>query len=189
MSLPSGYYADKKASSSTPLVCKLHKSIYGLKQASRQLFFKFSSILTANDVIQFIHQRSWLFLCCTSCLCWWHPSHWSNDAIASTKARLQSNFKLKDLGHATYFLGLELSGSSIGIYISQHKYCLRILNDCGFITTKLAPCPMVTKLKLTVSSGKVLSADDAFYYRRLISRLLNLQISRPNICFSVHKLS
>lgn len=35
MALPMGYYADIQSSSSSPLVCKLNKSIYGLKQASR----------------------------------------------------------------------------------------------------------------------------------------------------------
>lgn len=35
MSLPLGYYADLKSSSTAPLACKLNKSIYGLKQASR----------------------------------------------------------------------------------------------------------------------------------------------------------
>lgn len=48
---------------------------------------------------------------------------------------------------------------------------------------------MTPHLKLSAISGTPLSADNASYYRRLIGRLLYLQISRPDICFSVHKLS
>lgn len=38
--------------------------------------------------------------------------------IDSVKSLLRSSFMLKDLGNAKYFLGLELSRSSEGIYLS-----------------------------------------------------------------------
>lgn len=51
------------------------------------------------------------------------------------------------------------------------------------------PQPMNPSLRLSASSRTPWSITDASKYRRLIGRLLYLQISRPDISFSVHKLS
>lgn len=107
----------------------------------------------------------------------------SPDIIASVKADLGSHFQLKDLGTAKYFLGLELSRSSHGIYLSQRKYCLQILENFGFLGARSASYPMTPDLKLSTSSGAVLSLEDATAYHRLVGRLLYLQI------YDIHSLS
>lgn len=49
MSLPLGYPVSSKREK---LVCRLHKSIYVLKQASRQWFIKFSVALLSHGFVQ-----------------------------------------------------------------------------------------------------------------------------------------
>ena len=47
--------------------------------------------------------------------------------IKELKCYLTSTFKMKDLGPLTYFLGLEVSLSDMGIYLYQGKYAEDLL--------------------------------------------------------------
>lgn len=178
------------------MVCKLNKSIYGLKQASRQWFIKFSSALLHHGFSQSKLDYS-LFTRGVGCtfvailvyvddILLTGPSP---DEIASVKAILKTHFLLKDLGIVKYFLGLELSRSKHGLFFCQRKYCLQIIEDVGFLDAKPVITPMDPNIKLSKDVGTVLTPDEASSYRRLIGRLLYLQISWPDIVFSVHCLS
>lgn len=97
--------------------------------------------------------------------------------IDSIKRILYSHFMLKDLGSVKYFLGLELSRSKDEISLSQGKYCLQILEDMGFLGANFTAFTIESNLKLSMSYSSLLFLDDAITYRRLIGRLLYLQIS------------
>jgi len=49
--------------------------------------------------------------------------------IQRVKDCLLQQFRIKDLGDLKYFLGIEFSHSKTGIYMSQRKYALDILQD------------------------------------------------------------
>lgn len=49
------------------------------------------------------------------------------------KGFLLNCFCIKDLDNLKYFLGIEFSRSKIGIFMSQRKYALDILQDSGFL--------------------------------------------------------
>ncbi|KAK4410398.1 Retrovirus-related Pol polyprotein from transposon RE2 [Sesamum angolense] len=111
----------------------------------------------------------------------------SIDDLVAVKTYLDDLFTIKDLGHAKYFLGLELARSSHGTYVTQHKYLQDIVHDCHLQDAKAAATPLPPGLKLDTDSGALLESPDR--YRRLIGRLLYLGFSRPDISFAVQQLS
>jgi hypothetical protein len=189
MTMPPGF-----GSKGESKVCRLNKSLYGLKQASRQWFAKFSSTLLDLKFIQskvdytlFTQHQDSSFI---ALLVYVDDIVLaSNDEVAVSQLIfvLNDRFKLKDLGPLKFFLGLEIARSKAGISLTQRKYALEILEDTGFLASKPAKFPMEPNAKLSTTSGSLL--DDPSSYRRLVGRLLNLTITRPNISYAIQVLS
>ena len=131
------------------LVCKLNKSLYGLKQASRQWFENFSNTILHMGFVQskpnyslFTHTQGSSF---TMLLVYVDDILLigNNPAcVAGLKKLLDDRFGLKDLGPLRYFLGLELARTDEGISLNQRKYALEILKDTSFISSKPVKFPM-----------------------------------------------
>ena len=131
------------------MVCKLNKSLYGLKQASRQWFKKFSSTIlqigfvrSKSDYSLFTHTQGASF---TVLLVYVDDILLTGnnvDCVNNLKKVLDAKFGLKDLGSLRYFLGLEVTRSNEGINLNQRKYALEILKDTGFLRNKLVKFPM-----------------------------------------------
>ena len=62
-----------------------------------------------------------------------------------------------------------------------------MLKKAGVTGCKLAKTPMEQQLKLSKSDGELLK--DSSQFRRLIGKLMYLTLSRPNITYSIHRLS
>jgi hypothetical protein len=189
MELPLGF-----AAKGVSKVCRLTKSLYGLKQASRQWFSKFSTTLLSLGFTQskcdyslFTRMVGSSFIALLVYVDAIVLASNDSDAISSFTHLLNQQFKLKDLGSLNFFLGLEIVRKSTSIAICQQKYALEILEDSGLLAAKPVNFPMESNLRLSRDEGPLIS--DPTSYRRLIGRLLYLTITRPDMVFSVQVLS
>ncbi|XP_028105052.1 uncharacterized protein LOC114304078 [Camellia sinensis] len=107
--------------------------------------------------------------------------------IFALKKSLGEHFEMKDLGTLTYFLGLEISSNSDGYYLSQAKYASDLLAKAGLTNSKTVSTPLEPNVHLTPLDGTPL--PNATLYRQLVSSLVYLTITRPNIAPVVHLVS
>ncbi|CAL1413854.1 unnamed protein product [Linum trigynum] len=170
--------------------CRLRKSLYGLKQASRQWYAKLTEALISFGFTQSYSDYS-LFTKKNDkgiavVLVYVDDLIFSGDneeLIQEAKDFLSRQFKVRDLGKLKYFLGLEVARSSSGISITQRKYCLDLLNDTGFLNGKPSKTPSDMKTRLSQCSDE--PYKDPHQYKSLIGRLGYLTTTRPDIAFAV----
>ena len=94
---------------------------------------------------------------------------------------------MKDLGYLSYFLGLEITHSIDGLYITQVKYAFELLSRAGLIDSKIVDTPVEFNVHLTPSGEKPLYNPSL--YGRLVGSLVYLTVTRPNISYVVHQVS
>lgn len=200
MTFPKGYQGPRQPISITNTtilpskVCKLQKSLYGLKQALRPWFSKLSLALktcgfsqSKSDYSLFTlhqshHHTIILIYVDDLIIAGNHPA-----TITNTKAFLSSIFHMKDLGQLHYFLGIEVDRSPSGIFISQHKYTSDLLKNYKILSSKPLKLPLDPHHKLLPNSGDPFPYAPA--YQQLIGKLIYLTLTRADISFAVHTLS
>ena len=134
------------------LVCKLNKSIYGLKQASHQWYLKFHKVITLfgfedNVMGHCIYQK-------VSVSKTYFLVIYVDDIFMATnnkgllyevKQFLSNNFDMKDMGEASYVIGIKIhrerSCSILGL--SQETYINKVLERFQMKDCSLSPAPIV----------------------------------------------
>ena len=189
MRLPPGFPGSKPGQ-----VCRLKKSLYGLKQSPRAWFDRFTKVLKnqgytqgQSDHTMFVkHQKGKI----TVIVVYVDDIVLTGDdtnEIENIKRALNSEFQVKDLGELKYFLGMEVARSKNGIYISQRKYVLDLLKETDMLGCRPSDTPIrVDKISDDASLGKKV---DMGRYQRLVGKLLYLSHTRPDIAFAVGVVS
>ena len=116
-------------------VCHLQRALYGLKQAPWAWFAKFNSTIFRLGYTT-IPCNSTLFLCRTDkgtilLLLYMDDMIIVGDDLSGIQELedfLNQQFEMKDLGHHSYFLGLEITYSTDGLYVTQAKYAYNLLS-------------------------------------------------------------
>lgn len=112
----------------------------------------------------------------------------SNDPreVSSLKTHLAKEFEIKDLGSLCYFLGIEVARSHSGIFISQRKYVLGLLQKTGMLGCRPVDIPYEFNHKLGIDVGDPVDKQRS---QRLVGKLNYLPHARPNIAYAVGIMS
>ncbi|GKB32375.1 putative reverse transcriptase domain-containing protein [Tanacetum coccineum] len=98
---------------------------------------------------------------------------------------IQKKFQMSSMDELTFFLGLQVKQKENRIFISQDKYVNEILKKFGFTNVKTASTPMETHKPLFKDENG--EDVDEHMYRSMISSLVYLTSSRPDIIFAILK--
>ncbi|KAE8713459.1 hypothetical protein F3Y22_tig00110209pilonHSYRG00092 [Hibiscus syriacus] len=192
MQQPQGF--EEVESDRTPLVCKLNRALYGLRQAPRNWYVKLKEHLvhigfevSLADCSLFVMRREKFVV---------YVLVYVDDIIVTGNSvckveevvsLLGEKYSLKDLGQLNFFLGIEVKYVGDSIFLSQKKYIMELLGRVQMSKATLMPTPMVSSLKLTKEAGSPLV--DPKEYRSLVGSLLYACHTRPDIAYSVNKLA
>ncbi|XP_047326407.1 uncharacterized mitochondrial protein AtMg00810-like [Impatiens glandulifera] len=94
---------------------------------------------------------------------------------------------MKDLGHLSYFLGLEITFDKSGYYLSQAKYATNLISRVDITDTKVVNTPFDSTKHLAATDGTPLS--DETLYRQLVGSIIYLTVTRPYVAYAFHIVS
>ena len=191
MDIPPGF--ETKATMNK--VCKLKKSLYGLKQSPRAWFDRFNKTVKkygysqcqADHTLFIKHSTKGKLAILIVYVDDIILTGDYEDELIKLKTLLAKEFETKDLGSLKYFLGMEVARSRKGISVSQWKYVLDLLKETGMLGCKPAETPMDSSTKLGANKDSV--PVDKGKYQRLVGKLIYLSHTRPDIGFSVSVVS
>ena len=86
---------------------------------------------------------------------------------------------MKELGELKHFLILEVDRTKESLFLCQQKYANDLLQKFGMLEYKPISMPMEVNAKLYAHEGRDLT--DGLMYRQLISSLIYLTLTRPDI--------
>lgn len=175
-------------------ICKLVKALYGLKQAPRAWFERLRDTLISWGFYNSKSDHS-LFILRTKGFVVFILIYVDDILITGNNSiffktfvqRLNQLFSLIDLGPAFYFLGVEICKNSKGLFLSQSKYTLDLLKRFGMMDCAPVSTPMVTGKQYSKQDGIPMTGP--YLYRQAIGSLQYLTTTRPDIAYSVNKLS
>ena len=175
-------------------VCKLIKSVYGLKQAPKQWHEKFDSVIlefgfehnSADKCIYSKFTENYGVIIClyvddmliigTNML-----------GVNDTKKYLSSRFQMKDLNEVDTILGVKVKRHSGGFALCQSHYIEKVLSKFSHLNIKEANTPYDVSSKLTENNGREVAQIE--YASAIGSLMYAMHCTRPDIAYAVCKLS
>ena len=166
-------------------MCRLKKSLYGLKQHHRTSYDKIDSFLMRLGFTKSKEDPNLYYKVVDGdqVILWLYTDDLfltgEEKLILDSKRKLIVDFEMKDLNIMHYFLGLEVWQKLGEIVLSQGKYVVEILKRFRMMDCKSMTTPMTMNLKLLGDTTSEIV--DATLYMQMIGSLMYLMSTRPNI--------
>ena len=203
MKQPPGYAV--KGPDGKILTARLHKSLYGLKQAGRRWYQKLVEIMTKLKFLRsevdsavFYRRDETLKLLIIILV---HVDDCSiagrpKAIIQKFKIEIQKYVQITDLGDLHWILGIEVRRvrEDKRIMLSQRSYIDSILRRYGFDDAKPVSTPMDTNIRLTSAQSPTTTEEFAkmrnIPYHEAVGSLMYASLgTRPDITFAVQTVS
>ena len=177
--------------------CRLRKSIYGLKQASRQWYLKFDEVIKSYGFIEnkkdnciYVKIKVSSFIILVLYVDDILLASSDKNLLHETKGFLSSNFDMKDLGDASYVLGIEIHRDrSKGVLgLSQRAYIEKVLKRYNMHQCSGTAAPVVKgdKFGAFQSPRNQLETDQMrmIPYASAVGSIMYAQVcTRPDLAF------
>lgn len=175
-------------------VCKLHKALYGHKQAPRAWYqalrmflIKYGFLNAKSDTSLFIYKNdsivAYFLVYVDDILLTGNNAQF----LLNFQQALSAKFSLKNLGPPSHFLGIEFVPTESGLFLTQHHYIRDVLLSTNMHDAKPICTPMSTTCSLLAPSDTPLC--DVTAYRKIVGSLQYSSLTRPDISYSVSRLS
>ncbi|GJR73244.1 hypothetical protein Tco_0085609 [Tanacetum coccineum] len=107
-------------------------------------------------------------------------------SVKPASSLIKKEFAIKDLGDLSYFLGLEVSYTNDGLFLSQAKYATDVLTRAALLDSKPVSTPLAAN-EVFVTGGSLFA--NPTLYRSLVGALQYLTITRPDLSYAVNQAS
>ena len=201
MQQPQGYVVDGKED----YVCKLHKSLYGLKQAGRAWYQKIDNVLlhtlgftrSQADHCVYVYNgndgiKIYIALYVDDLLIMCNNIH----KLTALKQHLSTLFDMKDLGEAHYVLGIQIERDRKHkvLHISQREYIKNVLDRFQMSECNPLSTPMDVNVKLSKQQCPTSDEDkhkmQGIPYQSAVGAIMYAMLgTRPDIAYAITTLS
>ena len=184
-------------------VCRLLKSVYGLKQSSRQWYIRFHNTIILNDFIMidedhcvYIKRSKDKFIIMSLYVDDILIAGNSKEYVNELKGWLSSNFEMKNMDEAAYNLGVKISRdrSKKLLSLSQEPYINKILERIQMqnskpIDTLIAKGEGLSRKMYPKTPQEEEYMKKVPYTSAVGSLMYAMMCTRPDICFDVGMVS
>lgn len=177
-------------------VCKLNKSIYGLKQSARCWYEKFDKILKEHGFVNskvdrclyildrgHISKNIYVLLYVDDIL----PITYDIETMINFKNYLKMKFEMTDLNEVKFFLGINVTRNFDTITLDQTTFLKKTLVKFNMMDCNPMSTPMESSIDyLALNTQEECNAP----IRNLLGSLMYAMLcTRPDICFALNILS